>query len=206
MSLKPYSFRHDGATYTFVTEPEIAEHQSKIAGRKVYIDQEKCKVQIPSMGPPKQANSDCITQDWLDFMDGYGRLDHPTTIFHDHYDRWKAGQASASIGTPLANMPELTPAMLKTLEASRIDCLEALAQMDPEQLSKAFGPQARSLIERAKELTAPVNPDVQAVREQNAKLSDQVEAQAAQMEEMRKQLAALTASKGKGKPSEAAAA
>ncbi len=204
MSLKPYSFRHDGATYTFVTEPDIAEHQSKIAGRKVFIDQEKCKVQIPSMGPPKQANSDTITQDWLDYQDGYGRLDNPTNIFHDHYAKWKAGAESDAVGTPLANLTELTAAMIKTLEASRITTLEELAAMDPAKLAPAIGPTARDLIEKAKALTAPIDANVAAVREENVKLKNEQEAQALQMEELRKTIAAMQAKAPKGKQSEAA--
>jgi hypothetical protein len=205
--LKPYSFRHDGATYTFVIEPDIAEHASTLAGRKVYKDFEKCKVMIPSMGPPKQANSDLITQDWLNYKDGFGRLDNPLNVFHEHYDRWKAGADSTAGGTPLANLSDLTPGMIKTLEASKIDTLEALAQMDPQRLAPALGPTARDLVEKAKALTAPINPDVAAVRQENVKMKDTMEAQALQMEEMRQQIAAMQAAgqkQPKGKAQEAA--
>jgi hypothetical protein len=197
--LKPYSFRHDGCTYTFLTVPQLAEHASTLAGRKVYRDEKVCKVQIPSMGPPKQANSDMITPEWLDYQDGFGRLDNPTTIFHDHYERWIAGADSTAAGTPLANLTDLTPAMLKTLEASKITCLEELAQMDPAKLAPALGPTARDLIEKAKALTAPINPDVAAVREENVAMKNQMEAQALQLEEMRKTIAAMQAKGGKAK-------
>lgn len=204
MHLKTYSFRHDGATYTFLLEPQIAEHASTLAGRKVYKDFEVCKVQIPSMGPPKQANSDMITQDWLAYKDGEGRLDHPLTVFRDHYDKWKAGAESTAGGTPLANLADLTPGMIKTLEASRIDTLEALAQMDPARLAPALGPTARDLVEKAKALTAPISPDVSAVREENVRLKSEQEAQALQLEELRKTVAALQKKPEKGKQVEAA--
>lgn len=203
MSLKPYTFRHDGATYTFMTEPQLAEHQSTIAGRKVYRDEKVCKVQIPSMGPPKQANSDMITEDWLNYKDGYGRLDNPTNVFHDHYDRWLAGADSDAGGTPLANLTALTAGMIKTLEASKINDLETLAQMDPAQLAKALGPTAHDLVAKAKALTAPIDANVAAVREENVRLKNEQEAQALAMEEMRKQLAALQ-KPGKAKQAEAA--
>lgn len=201
---REYSFVHDGVAYTFTTEAQKAEHASQIAGRPVFRDQEVCYARIPSLGAPKQANSDLISPEWLDFKDGVGRVDRPLSVFHDHYDRWKAGMENAIAGTPLQEHSDLTQAMIKTLEASKIDTLEQLAKLDPSDLSKVLGPKARDIVERAKELTAAPSADVKAVREENARLSSTIESQGAQLDELRKQIAALQSGASKAKKNEAA--
>lgn len=196
--LKPYSFVFDGCTYTFQTVPQINEFKSGIAGRKVFEDREICTARGPSMGPPKQENADAITQDWLDYKDGFGRMDNPHSTFRNHYEKWKAGEGSGVKGTSLENLPDLTPAMIQTLEASKIETLEQLAQMDPSNLAKAIGPEARTIVEKAKAIISPVNQDVMALREQAAKQASALEAANLQMDELRKQLAAMQAKSGKG--------
>lgn len=204
---KPYTFVHDGVAYTFSTKPEKAEHKSQLAGRPVFIDQEICTARIPSLGAPKQANSDTITQDWLDYKDGVGRTDHPLTVFRDHYDRWKAGMENKATGTPLREHADLTDAMIMSLEASKVVTLEALAVMDPKALAAVLGPRSREIVERAKELIAPPDKNVQALREKNAKMENDMEALKAQIAALQEARAAdqKPAPKGKAAKDEAAA-
>lgn len=183
---KEYAFIHDGVKYVFTTEPQENTIKTKLAnGRKVYEDREVCYAHVPSPGAPKQVNSDMITYDWLAMKDGEGRIDTPHTEFRDHYDRWKQGLESASRGTALEDLADLTPAMIKTLEASKIDTIEALVAVDAAAVAALLGPKGRSIIEKAKALLASYNPDMEAV---NAKLI----AQENEMDALRAQIAALT--------------
>jgi hypothetical protein len=181
---KEYRFIHDGVVVIFTTEAQEHPVRSKLAGRKVFQDVEVAYQRIPSAGSPKQENSDLITPDWLAMKDGEGRMDEPMTIFRDHYDKWKAGLESVQKGTPLADLADLTAAMVKTLEASKIETIEALVAVDERGLSSMLGPKARDIVAKAKTLLASVNPDMEAVQAENLRMSNDLEALKAQIAAM----------------------
>lgn len=190
---KEYTFSHDGVVYIFTTEAQEHPVQSKIAGRKIFVDVEVAYARIPSAGAPKQENSDLITTDWLDMKDGHGRMDRPLSIFREHYDKWKAGFEAGSKGAPLSNLADLTPAMIKTLEAAKIETVEMLAAMDERGVASLLGPRSREIQEKAKALIASVNPDVEAVRAENLRLSNDMDA-------LRAQIAALQEARAEPSP------
>lgn len=196
---KEYPFIHDGVKYIFTTEAQEHPVQSKIAGRKVFHDVEVCYARVPSPGAPKQENSDLITPDWLAMKDGEGLSDSPSNVFRDHYDRWKQGQDAQSHGTPLEELPDLTPAMIKTLEANKIDALETLVTVDERAIGSMVGPKWRDIIAKAKTLLASFNPDVEAVRAKNMELENSLEA-------LKAQIAALTEARAAEAPKKASKA
>lgn len=190
---KEYTFIHDGVKYIFTTEAQEHPVQSKLAGRKVFHDVDVAYARVPSPGAPKQENSDVITPDWLAMKDGEGLSDSPSTVFRDHFDRWKRGLEAQTRGTALADLPELTPAMIRTLEASKIETLEALVAVDERAVGSMLGPKWRDIVTKAKALLASFNPDVEAVRAENMRMSSDLEA-------LKAQIAALTEAKAAEAP------
>jgi hypothetical protein len=203
---KEYSFQYDGVTVIFTTEAQEHPVQSKIAGRKVYRDVEVAYQRIPSAGSPKQENSDLITDDWLAMKDGEGILDIPRSTFRDHYARWKEGLDNSVSGTPLEDLADLTPAMIKTLEASKITTVEALVAVDERGIASMLGPKARDIIAKAKTMLASVNPDMEAVRAENLRLSNDMDALRAQIAAMQEARAEPKKGKAKAPVEEEAAA
>lgn len=195
---KEYNFIHDGVKYVFTTEAQESPIKTKLAGgRKVFEDREVCYARVPSPGAPKQENSDLITPDWLAMKDGEGLTDTPHNTFRDHYDRWKAGLDAVQRGTPLEDLAELTPAMIKTLEASKIETLEAMVAVDAQGITAMLGPKGRDILAKAKALLASFNPDVEAVRAENLRMSTDLEALKAQIAQLQEARAAAPEPKGR---------
>lgn len=195
-----YTFRHDGVIYTFAIEAQPATYESKVQGRKVFKDVEILNATVPSAyGVPKQANSDVVTEDLLWRKDAQSGGEGGT-LFSDHYAKWKQGITASASGLPVSQFEEFSAAQVKTLEASKIDTVEAFIETDDGLLSKLIGPSFRQLRDKARErIGFSVDPGVKAVRAENVKMKDdlelariQMESQGSQLEEMRRQIAALS--------------
>lgn len=177
--LEPYSFRHDGCIYTFELVAELASHASAVEGRKVFKDVERLRIRIPSpFGIPKQENCDEITEDLLDRKG-----------LHDEYAKWRSGEKAVPKGMPITDFEEISAAVAKTLEASGVPTVEAFIETDGALLSKVVGPTWRELVEVAKALVGfTVDEGVKKLREDNVTMKSE-------LENMRLQIAALTAAK-----------
>jgi hypothetical protein len=170
--LEDFPFRHDGIFFCLTMEAqEWPAETARLGGSKIFKDVEVLNALIP--GSKNQANSDLVTQDLIDRKG-----------IREFYNKWKSGVSTNMEGRPLRDLDELTGGQIKTLEAANIRSLEAVAELDDSLLS-ILGPQGRALRDKARvKIGFTADEGVKALRAENAALN-------AQMEEMRKQIAAL---------------
>jgi hypothetical protein len=120
--------------------------------------------------------------------------------FEGAYKAWKEGEEQPETGTSLKNWPAMTPANVKQLLAGGCKTIEDLAAWPDGSLGR-LGMGAVSLKQRAKEYLA-AGKDVGKVAEKSAaleirnqELTEQVNAQAAQLKLLTEQVGAMQSKK-----------
>jgi len=123
------------------------------------------------------------------------------------YEKWKEGQASPVDGTPLAAWSGVTPALRKVLEPANIRSVEDIARMEDSAIQKLGVPNLRRVQQEARAFLE-AQASTAGIAAENLKLKETVEAQAKQIDELRKAVEALadeeTAPKKRGRPPKAA--
>ena len=116
-------FSYDNRLYVeFYRKPVQHEAQSKEAGRAIYVEVDYIRIHTPG--------------------DKSSVIDRPINAldvqrFGDRYNKWKAGQAEAVIGTPLTALPGMTPAKAEEYKYFKIVTIEQLADA-PDNLGQKF--------------------------------------------------------------------
>ncbi len=116
-------FAMDNRLYVeFYRKPVQHEAQSREAGRAIYVEVDYIRIHTPG--------------------DKTSVIDKPVTAldiqrFGDRYNKWKAGQAEAVVGTPLTALPGMTPAKAEEYKYFKIVTVEQLADA-PDNLGQKF--------------------------------------------------------------------
>lgn len=181
-------------TVIFRNNATVNEAKTKTEGRPIYDDMEVCDIFFPGNVKERVPTARALDQaDW--FEDPVTQTKRPRTYMEKYapeYQAFKAGNAMLASGTPLEEAPFLTEGKrLELKHGLKIFTVEQLANLDGTGL-KAMGIGGRDLKDRAIAYleSAKVGADASLLREELAKRD-------AQMDEMRKQIAALLA-KGNG--------
>lgn len=165
-------FSHDARLYIeFYRKPVQHEAKSREAGRAIYEEVDYIRIHTPG--------------------DKSSVIDRPVNAldiqrFADRYNKWKAGQAEAVIGTPLTALPGMTPAKAEEYKFFKIVTVEQLADA-PDNLGQKFmgfqqdKSRAKAFLEVAAN-NAPIE-----------KMNEELQKRDAQIEEMRAMIEALQA-------------
>jgi hypothetical protein len=116
-------------------------------------------------------------------------------VLKPYYDRWKAGQTSEIDGTALGAWPGATPQLVKALEPANIRSVEDLARMEDSAIQRLAIPNLRRKQQEARGFLE-AQKSVSGVSAENLKLKNTVEAQAAQIAELKAAVEALADAKG----------
>jgi len=169
-------YAHDARLYVeFYRKPVQHEAQSREAGRAIYVEVDYIRIHTPG-----------------DKSSVIDRPVNPLDVqrFADRYNKWKAGQAEAVIGTPLTALPGMTPAKAEEYKYFKIVTVEQLADasdnlgqkfmsfQQDKQRAKAFMDVARN--------NAPIE-----------KMNEELEKRDAVIEDLKTRLDALTAAAAK---------
>lgn len=168
------------------------EAKTKTAGRPIYDDMEVCDIFFPGMVKERVPTCRALDQaDWIE--DPVMQTKRPRTYmekYAEEYQAFKSGGALALSGTPIEEAPFLTEGKrLELKHGLKIYTIEQLAALDGVGL-KAMGLDGRNLKDRAQAYldTAREGADT-------AHLQSELAKRDAEMDEMRKQIAALMAAK-----------
>jgi hypothetical protein len=107
-------FEHDNKLYIeFSRKPRLHPGKSREEGRAIYEEIDYLRIHVP--GDKSSVVERPVSQ--LDIQ-----------RFADRYNKWKAGQAEAVIGTPLTALPGMTPAKVEEYKYFKIITVEQLAE------------------------------------------------------------------------------
>lgn len=177
-------------TVIFRNNASPNEAKSKEAGRPIYDDMEVCDIFFPGMVKERVPTCRALDQaDWLDDpVMGTKRSRTYMEKYAAEYQAFKSGIAQSSNGTPIEELPFLTEGKrLELKHGLKIYTAEQLAGLDGQAL-KALGAGGRDLKDRATAYleTAAKGADTAHLHQELAKRD-------AEMDELRKQVAALMA-------------
>lgn len=116
-------YAHDSKLYVeFLRKPRLNAAKSREAGRAVYEEADYVRIFVPG--------------------DKSSVVERPVTEqdmqrFQERYNKWKAGQAEAVVGTPLTSLPTMTPAKIEEYKYFKIVTVEQLAEA-PDGLGQKF--------------------------------------------------------------------
>lgn len=118
----------------FYTEVVEDVNASRLAGRPVMIEEDRIEYRIAgnrNFTPHVQAHE---FHEWVDGVEVTHAMRWP-----DEYRKFKETGGNTAKGTPLENLPGLTPVQKSTLKALSVFSIEALANMEGREL-KNLGP------------------------------------------------------------------
>lgn len=116
-------FAHDAKLYVeFYRSPFLLAGKSREAGRAIYEERDCVRIHVPG--------------------DKNSVIDRPVTEqdiqrFQERYNKWKAGQDQATVGTPLAALPGMTPAKVEEYKYFKLLTVEQMAEAN-DSLSSRF--------------------------------------------------------------------
>lgn len=157
------------------------------AGRPIYIDREYIEIVTP--GDKDNIPVRPVRREDIE-------------AYRDQYNRFKAGQEQATVGTPLEQWPGVTKAQVKELAYFNVRTVEQLASVNDANLSK-IGPYM-AIRKRAQDWlrTSRGMAPVEEARAESARLREE-------LQELKRQMAALTEGqaeirRGPGRPPKSA--
>jgi len=116
-------YAHDARLYVeFSREPVMHPGKSREAGRAVYEERDFIRIHVP--GDKTSVVYRQVTE-------------QDAQRFADRYQKWKAGQQDAVIGTPLTALPGMTPSKVEEYKYFKIVTVEQLADA-PDNLGQKF--------------------------------------------------------------------
>lgn len=150
----------------FLREPVMHPGKSREAGRAVYEERDFVRIHVPG-----DKTTVCVEP-----MHELNKL-----RFAQRYEKWKAGQAEAVIGTPLNALPGMTPAKVEEYKYFKIVTVEQLADAN-DQLGQKFMSfnedkrRAKAFLE-----VAAGNAPIEKMNSELAKRDEEIETLKAQM-------------------------
>lgn len=166
-----------GLAVQFSVEAVENPRKSKEAGRPIYDNREKIKIQFP--GDNKR-----VLSAFADEMHYVSHLKQQMTYaerFPEHYAAFKANHEAEYVdGTPLSELPALTEAKRAELRAQNIKTVEQLAAL-PDASLRSLGMGARDMMTSAQAYLAKAadTGEVAALKRQVEDLKAMVAAQSA---------------------------
>jgi hypothetical protein len=116
-------YAHDARLYVeFTREPVMHPGKSREAGRAVYEERDFIRIHVP--GDKTSVVYRQVTE-------------QDAQRFADRYQKWKAGQQDAVVGTPLTALPGMTPSKVEEYKYFKIVTVEQLADA-PDNLGQKF--------------------------------------------------------------------
>lgn len=116
-------FAADDRLYvTFSRKPKLMAHASREAGRAIYKEVDYIRIMVPG-------DKLTVIERELDEID--------RRRFASRYEKWLAGAGNAIEGTPLASLPNMTPAKVEEYKFFNIHTVEQLAGA-PDSLGQKF--------------------------------------------------------------------
>lgn len=164
----------EGLHINFFTEAVESPLKSAEEGRIVFNDMEMVEIRIP--GDEKTIIRTHVTEEYK-------------YRFPDEYDAFKRNEAVPETGTPLSQWGVLSPSQIAQFNASNIRTVEALANLADSNAQFMGNHDLRAKAKAFLKATS----DTAIVEKQEAALA----AQAAEMAELRAQIAALSEKKAK---------
>jgi hypothetical protein len=164
----------------FMREPVLHPGKSKEAGRAVYEERDFVRIHVPG-----DKTTVCVEPM------------HEINMFRfkARYEKWKAGQAEAVVGTPLSAMPTMTPAKVEEYKFFKIITIEQLADANDQLGQKFMSFQADKLSAKrfieATKGNAPVE-----------KMNEELQKRDLEIENLRTMVEALQAQSSKSKKQE----
>lgn len=176
-------FSEDNKLYVeFYRAPFLHAGKSQQEGRAIYEERDCVRIHVPG-------DKLCVIDRPVDEID--------RVRFADRYNKWKAGQAEAVVGTPLAALPGMTPAKVEEYKYFKIVTVEQLANANDNVGQKFMGfTQDKQRAKAFLEVAAGNAPIEKLQGEIDAERNARLEAQAA-MEQVQAELAALKSMVGK---------
>lgn len=121
-------------TPVFYTEVVEDVNASRLAGRPVMVEEDRVEYRIAGN---RNFNPHFLAHEFHEKVNGE-EITHAMR-FKDEYKRFKETGGNLSRGTPLENLPGLTPVQKSTLKALSVFSIEALANLEGRDL-KNLGP------------------------------------------------------------------
>lgn len=121
-------------TPVFYTEVVEDVNASRLAGRPVMVEEDRVEYRIAGN---RNFNPHFLAHEFHEKVNGE-EITHAMR-FSDEYKRFKETGGNLSRGTPLENLPGLTPVQKSTLKALSVFSIEALANLEGRDL-KNLGP------------------------------------------------------------------
>lgn len=176
-------FAEDNRLYIeFYRAPFLHQGKSQQEGRAVYEERDCIRIHVPG--------------------DKLSVIDRPVdeidrVRFADRYNKWKAGQGEAVVGTPLSALPGMTPAKVEEYKYFKVVTVEQLAGA-PDALGQKFMgfTQDKQRAKAFMEVAAGNAPIEKLQSEIDAERNARMETAAA-LEQVQAELAALRNAMGK---------
>lgn len=107
-------FEHDNKLYVeFFRKPCLQPGKSREEGRAIYEEVDYVRIHVPG-------DKSSVVERPVSYLD--------VQRFGDRYNKWKAGQAEAVVGTPLSALPGMTPAKVEEYKYFKLVTVEQLAE------------------------------------------------------------------------------
>lgn len=150
----------------FLREPILHPGKSREAGRAVYEERDFVRIHVPG-----DKTTVCVEP-----MHELNMI-----RFKTRYDKWKAGQAEAVIGTPLSALPGMTPAKVEEYKYFKLITVEQLAEANDQLGQKFMSFNADKQRAKAFLQVAAGNAPIEQMNAELAKRDDEIETLKAQM-------------------------
>ena len=107
-------FAHDNKLYIeFTRKPRLHPGKSREAGRAIYEEIDYLRIHVPG-------DKSSVIERPVNELD--------VQRFTDRYNKWKAGQAEAVVGTPLSALPGMTQAKVEEYKYFKLLTVEQLSE------------------------------------------------------------------------------
>lgn len=144
----------------FSRRPKLHAGKSREAGRAVYEEVDFILIHVP--GDKTSVIEREITQQDIQ-------------RFADRYNKWKAGQAEAVVGTPLSSLPTMTPSKVEEYKYFKIVTVEQLAEANDNLGQKFMSFQADKARAKAFLQVAANNAPIEAMNAELQKRDAEIE-------------------------------
>jgi len=147
-----------GLIVRFHLQPRLLVAKSNAAGRKIYADAEYCEIRIK--GQPKQVVDELVTPEHI-------------AKFPVAYAYFKAQKEMPVVGTPIEQLPGISPSVVEKLKAMRIRSCEDGAAMS-DAAKQEFGPGAIAISNQCRAFVGQTSEKTIALEEENKQLKEQM--------------------------------
>ena len=150
----------------FFREPVMHPGKSREAGRAVYEERDFVRIHVPG-----DKTTVCVEP----------MHDMNVQRFRVRYDKWRAGQSEAVVGTPLNALPGMTPSKVEEYKYFKVVTVEQLSEASDQLGQKFMTFQADKARAKAFLQVAAGNAPIERMNAELAKRDEEIETLKAQM-------------------------